>query len=163
MRKRVFFVGAFIVIALLFASPVAFAEEVRLDRDEIMSMKKELQEGIPVKEVLEKHGITMGQIRSMLTKSGGFEHAGKKLTNTQIASIATTLGLDVDSVQADVESGKTLQEILQDNSITQDQMRDAFQLHREERREKSETWRSMWKQRWQSFKEDKLFWNKKRP
>lgn len=131
MRKKVFFTGTLLVLMLvLAASTTAFAETLSISNDEARSIKSELKEGKPVKDVLERHNITMGQIRSALTQNGGFENGNRKLSNTQIAAIAVRLGLNPETVQAQIEAGKTLQEILKENNITQQQIKESVMSER---------------------------------
>ena len=163
MRKRVFFAGAFVVVALLMTSPVVFAEEMEMTREEVLSIKTELKSGKPIKDVLEKYGITMGQIRSVLNKNGELEHRGKKITNTQIAAITETLGLDPETIQEEVEQGKTIQQVLRQNNVTPERVREIFHETLLARKELRQERMSTFHQKFQDWKNDKFSWFKKRP
>lgn len=65
----------------------------------------------------------MDQIRAALGTTLNENH---KLSNTQIATIATKLGLDVNTVQTEIASGETLQQIVKANNITEDQLKSVF-------------------------------------
>ena len=124
MRKKVFITGGLLALMLILSSGTAYAAGLQLSPDEVATIRTEIQSGKPIKDVLEEHHITMGQIRGVL--QGGLESNGHKLSNTQIASIATKLGLDATAIQAEIASGKSLQQILKDHSITEDQLKAAF-------------------------------------
>lgn len=125
MRKKVFITGGMIALFLILGSSTAFAANLQLNPGDIAIIKSELASGKPIKDVLEEHHITMEQIRGALgTILEGRDH--HKLSNTQIATIATKLGLDVDQIQSEIVSGKSLHEILKSHNITPDQVRDAF-------------------------------------
>lgn len=158
MRRQVFFTGTLIALMLLVASTTAFAQGLSITNEEARAIKTEIKEGKPVKEVLEKHNITMGQVRSALTQAGGFEHNGKKLTNTQIANLAETLNLDPELVQDEIEAGKSLQEILQANDITPEQVRDAMRETKQNKRQSLQDRRELMQERNQTFKERMATW-----
>lgn len=122
MRKKVFITGGLLALMLILSSGTAFAQSLKLSNDEITTIKTEITAGKPVKDVLRDHNITMGQIKSAL---GDTRYAKEhfKLTNTQIASIASKLGLDVSVVQSEIAAGKSLPEILKSHNITPDQLR----------------------------------------
>lgn len=128
MRKQVFFTGTLLAIMFLLASTPAFAQGLKISNDEAQTIQTEIKSGTPIKEVLEKHNITMKQVRSALHRAG-FQEGKHKLTNTQIATIASQLGLDAHQIQAEIESGKTLRQILIDHNITADQIRKVFDAH----------------------------------
>lgn len=125
MRKKVFITGGLIALMLILSSSTAFAQSLKLSSDEISTIKTEITAGKPIKDVLKDHNITMGQIKSAL---GDTQYAKEhfKLTNTQIAAIATKLGLDVSILQAEVDSGKNLPEILKAHNITLDQVKEVL-------------------------------------
>lgn len=125
MRKKVFITGGMIALFLILSSSTAFAANLQLNPNDIASIRSEIASGKPIKDVLEEHHITMRQIRGAL--GAVVDHNGHhKLSNTQIATIATKLGLDVDQVEDEIASGKSLHEILQAHNITQEQMKAAF-------------------------------------
>ena len=122
MRKRVFITGGLLALFLLLSSSTAFAQSLKLSSEEIATIKTEINSGMPVKDVLKAHNISMDAIRSALG-STAFGKSKAKLSNTQIASVAAKLGLDPVVVQAEIDSGKTFHEILQNHNITPDQIR----------------------------------------
>jgi hypothetical protein len=125
MRKRVFVTGGMIALLLILSSSTAFAANLQLNPNDIEIIKSEIASGKPIKDVLVEHQITMGQIREAL--GAVLDESGHhKLSNTQIATIATKLGLDVDQIQGEIADGKSLHEILQEHNITPEQMRAAF-------------------------------------
>lgn len=126
MRKRVFFSGTIIAIILLLSSSSAFAHSLKISDAEAQLIKTEIKEGAPIKDVLEKHNITLGQIKKALA-GAGFKQGKRTISHAQIVSLTTKLGLDVKQVQEEIESGKTFKEILKEQNITQEQLRDAFQ------------------------------------
>ncbi len=128
MRKKVFITGGMIALFLILSSSTAFAANSPLNPSDIAEIKQELAAGKPVKDVLVEHQITLGKIRGILAAmhDGGYELGRHKLSNTQIATIATKLGLDVDQVQNEIAQGETLHQILQNNNITLDDIRAAF-------------------------------------
>lgn len=125
MRKKVFVTGGLLALFLILGSHAALAASLDLSSNEVAVIKSEIASGKPIKDVLEEHHITMAQIRSALGAVVN-EQGRHKLSNTQIATIATKLGLDADLVQKEIASGKTLQQILGDHSITEEQLRAAF-------------------------------------
>lgn len=125
MRKKVFFTGGLLALFLLISSNTAFAQTLALSSEEVASIKTEIQSGKSVKEVLRAHNISMDKIRSLLGATPlGKERA--KLSNTQIASIATRLGIDPETVQQQIDEGKSLREILKAHNLSPDQIRAAF-------------------------------------
>lgn len=125
MRKKVFITGGLLALFLLLSSSTAFAQSLKLSSDEIATIKTEINSGKPVRDVLKAHHISMDAIRSALGSTGMGKHKAK-LSNTQIASIATKLGLDPVAIQAEIDSGKTFQQILKTHNITPDQIRKVF-------------------------------------
>lgn len=122
MRKKVFITGGLLALMLILSSSTAFAQSLKLSSDEISTIKTEITAGKPIKDVLKSHNITMSQIKSALGDTGyAKEHF--KLTNTQIAAIATKLGLDMSTVQSEIDAGKSLPEILKAHNITPDQLK----------------------------------------
>lgn len=118
-----------IALFLILSSSTAFAANLQLNPNDVASIRSEIASGKPIKDVLLDHQISMRQIRGALGAVID-EHPNSlgrhKLSNTQIATIATKLGLDPTQIEHDIASGKSLHEILQANNITQDQMRSAF-------------------------------------
>jgi hypothetical protein len=125
MRKKVFITGGMIALFLILSSRSALAANLQLNPSDIAVIKSELASGKPIKDVLVEHQITMEQIRGALGAVIG-EDSHHKLSNTQIATIATKLGLNVDQIQSEIASGKSLHEILKSHNITQDQVRAAL-------------------------------------
>lgn len=126
MRKKVFFTGGLLALFLLISSNTAFAQSLALSSDEIATIKTEIQSGKSVRDVLKEHNISMDKIRAALGSTPlGKERA--KLSNTQIASIATKLGLDPQVVQSEIDQGKTLKDILKAHNITEEKIRAAFE------------------------------------
>lgn len=125
MRKKVFITGSLLALFLLISSSTAFAQSLQLSSDEVATIKTEIHSGKPIKDVLKDHNISMNQIRAALGSTGIGKHR-TKLSNTQISTIATKLGLDAVEVQSEIDSGKSLQEILKAHNITQDQIRQVF-------------------------------------
>lgn len=126
MRKKVFFTGGLLALFLLISSNTAFAQTLALSSEEIASIKTEIQSGKSVKEVLQAHNISMDKIRSVLGATPlGKERA--KLSNTQIASIAAKLGIDPETVQQQIDAGKSLKEILRAHNVSTEQIRSAFE------------------------------------
>ena len=125
MRKKVFITGGMIALFLILSSSTAFAANLQLNPNDIANIRSEIASGKPIKDVLVEHQITMGQIREALG-SVLDEQGHHKLSNTQIATIATKLGLDVDEVQAEITDGKSLHEILKDHNISREQIKAAF-------------------------------------
>lgn len=126
MRKKVFFTGGLLALFLLISSNTAFAQTLALSSEEVASIKTEIQSGKSVKEVLRAHNISMDKIRSVLGATPlGKERA--KLSNTQIASIATKLGIDPETVQQQIDEGKSLKEILRSHNVSGEQVRAAFE------------------------------------
>ena len=114
-----------IALFLILSSSTAFAANLQLNPNEIASIRSEIASGKPIKVVLEGHHITMRQIRGAL--GAVVDEKGRhKLSNTQIATIATKLGLDVGQIEDEIASGKSLHEILQAYNITQEQVETAF-------------------------------------
>ncbi len=129
MRKKVFITGGMIALFLILSSSTALAANLQLNPNDIASIRSEIASGKPIKDVLVEHHITMKQIRGALgaVVDDSENSLGKhKLSNTQIATIATKLGLDPTEIENDIASGKSLHEILQANNITPDQMKAAF-------------------------------------
>ena len=125
MRKKVFITGGMIALFLILSSSTAFAANLQLNPNDVASIRSEIASGKPIKDVLEEHHITMRQIRGAL--GAVIDEEGRhKLSNTQIATIATKLGLDPTQIENDIASGKSLHEILLANNITPEQMRAAF-------------------------------------
>ena len=145
MRKKVLLTGGLIALILILGSTTSFAQaagsqtslgyntqvdssawiatiatKLNLTADDIASIKSELASGKSVQQVLADHNITMAEIRTALGTTLNTHH---KLSNTQIAMIATKLGLDVNTVQAEIASGKTLKQILKDSNITEDKLK----------------------------------------
>lgn len=123
MRKRAFVTGGMIALILILGSSTAFAANLQLNPSEIALIKSEISSGKPIKDVLDEHHITMGQIRNAL---GMALNKGGKLSNTQIAMIATRLGLDASQIQSEIASGKTLIQVLKDHNITDAQLQTVF-------------------------------------
>jgi hypothetical protein len=125
MRKKVLITGGIIALFLLLSSSSAFAQSLKLSSEEISSIKSEISSGVPVRDVLKSHQLTMDQIRTALATTGfGKEHT--KLTNTQIANIASKLGLDPLVIQSEINSGKTFQQIMKKHNITLSRLESAF-------------------------------------
>lgn len=121
MRKRVFITGGLIVLMLIISSNTVFAQSLKLSQEEMTAIKTEIDSGKPVKDVFKKHNITMPKIRAFLGETGqGKDHM--KLSNTQIATIASKLNLDPKIIQAEIDSGKSFAQILKDNNITKSQI-----------------------------------------
>lgn len=125
MRKKVFITGGLLALFLILGSHAALAASLDLTSNDIAAIRSEIASGKPVKDVLEEHHITMAQIRAILGSAIG-EHGRHKLSNTQIATIATNLGLDPNHVQSEIAEGKSLRDILNDHHITEQQLRAAF-------------------------------------
>lgn len=125
MRKKVFITGGMIALFLILSSSTAFAANLQLNPRDIAEIKSEIASGKPIKDVLVEHHITMGQIREALGSVLDESHR-HKLSNTQIATIATKLGLDVDEIQGEIAEGKSLHDILKAHHITKDQFETAF-------------------------------------
>ncbi len=125
MRKKVFITGSLLALFLLISSSTAFAQSLQLSSDEVATIKTEIHSGKPIKDVLKDHNISMHQIRTALGSTGIGKHR-TKLSNTQISTIAAKLGLDATQVQAEIDAGKSLPEILKTHNITQDQIRQVF-------------------------------------
>ena len=83
MRKRVFITGGLLALFLLLSSSTAFAQSLKLSSEEIATIKTEINSGMPVKDVLKAHNISMDAIRSALG-STAFGKSKAKLSNTQI-------------------------------------------------------------------------------
>jgi hypothetical protein len=125
MRKKVFITGGVIALFLILSSSTAFAANLQLNPNDVASIRSEIASGKPIKDVLLDHQISMRQIREALGAVVD-EEGRHKLSNTQIATIATKLGLDPTHIENDIASGKSLHEILQANNITQEQVSAAF-------------------------------------
>jgi uncharacterized protein (DUF433 family) len=124
MRKKAFITGGLLVLMLLLSN-TAFASTLQLNSDEITKIKTEINAGAPVKDVLKSHNISMEAIRSTLAETGiGKSH--HKLTNTQIANIATKLGVTVTGIQAEIDAGKSMSEILKNHNLTKEQIRNVL-------------------------------------
>jgi type II secretory pathway component PulF len=127
MRKKAFIAGGVIALFLILSSSHALAADLQLNPTDIASIRSEIASGKPIKDVLEEHHITMATIREALgavLHENGKHH---KLSNTQIATIATKLGLDGDQIEEEIASGKSLHEILKAHNITRDQIEAVFQ------------------------------------
>lgn len=121
MRKRVFITGGLIALMLIISSNTVFAQSLKLSQEEMTAIRTEIDSGKPIKDVLKKHNITMPKIRAFLGETGqGKDHI--KLSNTQIATIASKLNLDPKTIQAEIDSGKSFAQILKDNDITKKQI-----------------------------------------
>ncbi len=124
MRKKAFITGGLLVLMLLLSN-TAFASTLQLNSDEVTKIKSEINAGTPVKDVLRSHNITMSAIRSTLAETGiGNSH--HKLTNTQIANIATKLGVTVSGIQSEIDAGKSMPEILKSHNLTKEQIRNVL-------------------------------------
>lgn len=125
MRKKVLITGGLLALFLLLSSSTAFAQSLKLSPDEISSIRTEINSGTPVKDVLSSHGLTMDTIRTALGATGvGKEHI--KLSNTQIADMATKLGLDPNEIQSEIDAGQTFQQIMTAHSITTANLKAVF-------------------------------------
>lgn len=138
MRKKVFVTGGMIALFLILSSSTALAANLQLNPNDIATIKSELASGKPIKDVLVEHQITMKDIREALGAVAN-EEGHHKLSNTQIATIATKLGLDVTQIQAEIASGKSLHEILKSHNITPDQVREALGRKHNESLKKGKT------------------------
>lgn len=125
MRKKVFITGGLIALFLLLSSSTAFAQSLKLSSEEIALIKTEINSGIPVRDVLKAHHIGMNQIRAALGSTEMGKHRAK-LSNTQISTIATKLGLDPVTILNEIDSGKTFQEILKAHNITKEMIKTAL-------------------------------------
>lgn len=141
MRKKAFIAGGVLALFILLGSTRAFAQspssssihegavissvasKLHLSPDDIAAMKAEIAAGKSIKDVLAEHNITMNDIRSAIQSA---YPQSKHLTNTQIAAIATKLGVDPNDVQAKINKGETFQQIMKDYSITPEKLRKVF-------------------------------------
>jgi len=143
MRKKVFLAGSVLVLMLILGSGLASAEspqanphhhghhglfleeiasKLNLSSDDIESMKLEIKSGLSIRDVLANHGITMNDIREAL----GTVMNDHRLSNTQIQTLANKMGLDADEIQAEIDSGKSLHEILKGHDITPEKVHATF-------------------------------------
>ena len=99
------------------------AEQLHLSPSDVASIKSEIAAGKSIKDVLAEHNITMDQIRSAIASVGS---TGGHLSNTQIAAIGAKLGLNATNIQNDINSGKSLQQILAEHDITNEQLHAAL-------------------------------------
>lgn len=142
MRKKAFIAGGVVALILLLGSTRAFAQsqsssnlregsmissvatKLRLSPSDVAAMKSEIAAGKPVKDVLAEHNISMDDIRAAI-QSAYPQH--KHLSNTQIAAIATKLGISATDVQSKINQGETLSQIMSDYNITPEKIRAVFQ------------------------------------
>jgi uncharacterized protein (DUF433 family) len=124
MRKKAFITGGLLVLMLLLSN-TAFAQTLQLNSEEISEIKTEINAGKSVKDVLQAHNISMDAIRNTLAETS-LAKGHHKLTNTRIATIAKKLGVSVSDIQSEINTGKSLQEILQTHNITKEQIRNVL-------------------------------------
>lgn len=86
-----------------------------LNTDEI---KKELDAGKKWPDILKEHNVTQAQMEELFGK-----HMRPVLTDDQLASLATKLGLNVDEIKKEIAAGKALPAILKEHNVTQEQMK----------------------------------------
>ena len=150
MRKRVLFTGAVLAVILLLGSTSAafassgsatavhgwtsVAEQLHLSPADVASIKSEIASGKSIKDVLSEHGITMNEIRNAISSAA---LDGGHVSNTQIATIAAKLGLNATDIQNDINSGKSLQQILTEHNITNDQLHAALGSFKKNSKSKS--------------------------
>jgi uncharacterized protein (DUF433 family) len=146
MRKKVFFIGGLLALIIILGATHAYAQSstpdlkhghgwndtvlsdlattLNISPTDLAAMKTEVDSGKALKDVLAKHNITMDQVRAALATVSKSDH--RHMSNTAIMAVATKLGLDTASVQADIEAGLTFKQILKKNNITDAQLQTAF-------------------------------------
>lgn len=141
MRKKAFIAGGVLALILLVGSTRAFAQssssalregavissvatKLHLSPDDVAAIKSELAAGTSIKDVLAEHNISMDDIRAALASA---YPQSKHLSNTQIAAIAAKLGISATDVQAKIDRGETISQIMADYNITPDKIRAVFQ------------------------------------
>lgn len=143
MRKKVFLAGSVLVLMLILGSGLASAEashsspyhhghhglfleeiasKLNLSSEDIDAIKSEIRSGLSIRDVLANHGITMSDIRTAL----GTITNDHRLSNTQIQTLANKMGLDADEIQNEIDSGKSLHEIMRSHDITPEKVHATF-------------------------------------
>jgi len=146
MRKKVFFIGSLLALVIILGATHAYAQspipsfknssgwndtiladvatKLNISPADLASMKAEVDSGKAIKDVLTEHNITMTQVRMALSTVSKTDH--RHISNTAIMSVATKLGLNTASVQADITAGLTLKQILTKYNITNTQLEAAI-------------------------------------
>lgn len=146
MRKKVFFIGGLLALVIILGATHAYAQspvssfkhasgwndtilsdvatKLNISPADLATMKAEVDSGKALKDVLAEHNITMAQVRTALGTVSHSEH--NRASNTAIISLATKLGLDTTSVQADITAGLTFKQILTKYNITNTQLETAL-------------------------------------
>ncbi len=91
------------------------ATRLGLNADEI---QKELDAGKKLPEILQQHNITKEQMDKLFPRP-----ERPKLSDEQLADIASKLGLDLATIKQELASGKKLPEILKAHNITDEQLK----------------------------------------
>ncbi len=146
MRKKVFFIGGLLALVIILGATHAYAQspapsfkhgsgwndtilaevatKLNISPTDLATMKAEVDSGKALKDVLAEHNITMAQVRTALATVSKTDH--RHVSNTAIMAVATKLGLDTKSVQADITSGLTFKQILTKYKITDTQLQTAL-------------------------------------
>lgn len=104
---------------MLTAEHVAdMAAKLGLNADEL---KQELEAGKKLPEILAEHNITKDQMDKLFPRP-----ERHKLSDEQLANLATKLGLNIDEIKQELAAGKKLPEILKEHNITAEQMKTVF-------------------------------------
>ena len=142
MYKKVIATGSIVSSLFLMATPATFAQTVTptmrteqrrpMHRGEHLNMiaeqlglnvediKKELESGKKLPQVLEEHGITKEKMKETF---GDREGKMPQKFERALDVIAPKLGLNADEVRAELKAGKTFKEILDAHGITQEQVK----------------------------------------
>ncbi len=94
------------------------ATKLGLNADEI---QQELDAGKKLPEILQQHNITKEQMDKLFPRP-----ERPKLTDEQLADIATKLSLNLDEIKSEIAAGKDLHQILKAHNITPEQMESIF-------------------------------------
>lgn len=94
------------------------AAKLGLNADEV---KQELDAGKKLPDILKEHNITKEQMDKLFPRP-----ELPKLSDEQIANIATKLGLNADEIKQELAAGKKLPEILKAHNITDGQLKTVF-------------------------------------
>ena len=146
MRKKVFLMGSLLALVIILGASHAYAQaptvnvknggrwndtvladvatKLNISPTDLAAMKAEIDSGKAFKDVLAEHNLTMVQVRTALATVTQTEHA--HASNTAIMTLATKLGLNATSVQADIANGLTMKQILTKYNITNTQLQTAL-------------------------------------
>ncbi len=93
------------------------AKEFGLDASEI---KAELEAGKKLPEILAEHGISKDKLMQISKR-----HKDRSLEKA-LDVIAPKLGLNADDIRAELQAGKTFKQILEDNGISKEQVKETL-------------------------------------